>query len=180
MTFSFHLFLFPAGLTSLYLCFRVATAALWIMETPHPYSKQHAEAQMLAHKHTSISVSNLWCANSRWGWLLSRLGGNNLFTCAITSSTSCSLWGLWWSCTELHIHSFYFVYSIGGQNNGNILSIESKASVQRVKMLPLCVLLGGLDPSSLLWSKAKHTSTFTATLLPASCADKMRSQAPII
>lgn len=58
-TFPSHLSLFPVGLTSLYLCFRVATAALWIMETPHPYSKQHTEAQMLAHKHTSISVSNL-------------------------------------------------------------------------------------------------------------------------
>lgn len=58
-TFSFHLFLFPAGLPSLCLCFRVATAALWITKTPHPYSKQHTEAQMLAYKHTSINVSNL-------------------------------------------------------------------------------------------------------------------------
>ena len=65
VTFSFHLFLFPVGLTSLYLCFRVATAVLWIMWTPHPYSKQRTEAQILAHKHTSISVSNLLSANSR-------------------------------------------------------------------------------------------------------------------
>ncbi len=87
---------------------------------------------------------------------------------------------LWWSWIELHSHSFYSGYPTGGQNNGNIVSTESKASVQRVKMLPLCVLPGGLDPSSLLWSRAKHTNTFTATLLPASCADEMRSQAPII
>lgn len=56
MTFLFDLFLFPVGLTSLQLRFRVATAVLWIMATPHPYSKQHTEAQMLTRKHTSISV----------------------------------------------------------------------------------------------------------------------------
>lgn len=90
VTFSFHLFLFPVGLTSRYLCFRVATAALWIMETPHPHSKQHTEAQMLTHKHTFISASNLQWANRRWRRLLSHLHGSYLFTCTITYSAPCN------------------------------------------------------------------------------------------
>lgn len=98
VTFSSHLFLFPMGLTSLYLCFRVATAVLWIIETPHPYSKQHTEAQMLSHKHTSISVSNLWWANSRWGWpAWSHTQLHAVFEAS-----------LWWSCIILCVFIIFF------------------------------------------------------------------------
>ncbi|CAB1421519.1 unnamed protein product [Pleuronectes platessa] len=43
----------------------VSSTMLWIMETPHPYGKQLIEAQMLAHKHTSISGSIL-CSVILW------------------------------------------------------------------------------------------------------------------
>lgn len=59
VTFLLHLSLFPRGLKSLSLCFRVATALPGLTDSLHPFSKQRSEAQMLTHEHRSIRFRNL-------------------------------------------------------------------------------------------------------------------------
>ena len=104
---------FPQGLISLYLCFRVATAMLWIMETPHPYGKQLMEAQMLAHKHTSVSVSILWWANSRWQRLVSRRHRNNSVTCTVTCSSHTRLHAVFRAILLQSGVCVFYVFSLG-------------------------------------------------------------------
>lgn len=144
------------GLTSFCLCFRVATAALWIRETPHPYSKQSTEAHMLPHKHASISVSDFWLL--RRGRPLPRLRGNNLFTCMITFSTPGKCWGYFVVTPYCTLHAFMFIFRLcpaGGQNNRNIMSSIVKQAFKESKC---CIFL---CPAGQSRSDDTHTHTHT-------------------
>lgn len=109
VTFSFHLSLFPVGLTSLCLCFSVLPqqrCGLW--GAAHPYSKQHSEAQMLTHKRRSIRLSNLsLCKQQMRGTPVTSACEQfvyllyNLIYLIFEDS-------LWWSCIVLNNHSINF------------------------------------------------------------------------
>lgn len=138
---------------------------------------------MLTHKHRSIRLSNLsLCKQQMRGTPVTSACEQFVY---LHYNLIYFMQFLRIVCDDpvlyLTIHLIFLLCPTGGHTQSEHFCLYTEASVQRVKLLPLFVLLGRLDTSSLLTSDQKqhkkhiHSYMFSLLAVPMQCDHRPQS-----